>query len=275
MNSPTLPLVSMITPVYNGARYLDALITNIQMQDYPVIEHIIIDDGSTDDGATIDVLKKYDHLRWWTRPNRGQYATMNEGLLAAQGEIVCFISADDVISSGAVSTAVTYLTDHPEFGCVYGNFGYIDSKGIKLNYFQPMRHSPTNFYPYSLHISHSSLYIRKRLLIQNNLYFNDSLRFIGDYHWIARILLMKLEIGRIKNILSLIRVHDQQASTMSFYAMRKEMLSVQKQLNISFLGASFFRKLLFFINLINSTRYNGLKSSMAYIFERFRMLSKV
>jgi glycosyltransferase involved in cell wall biosynthesis len=53
------PLVSIITPVYNGAEYLDELIQSVLRQDYPNIEHLIIDDGSQDDGATVSVLKKY------------------------------------------------------------------------------------------------------------------------------------------------------------------------------------------------------------------------
>ena len=58
------PLVSIITPVYNGAEYLEELIISVRdHQDYPYIEHIIIDDGSTDDGETVSILKKYPHLR--------------------------------------------------------------------------------------------------------------------------------------------------------------------------------------------------------------------
>ncbi|MBE3118290.1 MAG: glycosyltransferase, partial [Candidatus Atribacteria bacterium] len=103
--SDVLPLVSIITPVYNGAAFIEELILSVQRQDYPNIEHIIIDDGSRDDGATIAILKRYPHLRWWSRENKGQYATMNEGLEAAKGEFVCFISADDLLTPGAVKIA--------------------------------------------------------------------------------------------------------------------------------------------------------------------------
>ena len=275
MSSPFLPLVSIITPVYNGSRFLDALIQSVQKQDYSFIEHIIIDDGSTDDGATINVLKNYSHIRWWSRPNRGQYATMNEGLRAAKGEFVCFICADDVILPGSVSTAVHFLSIHPECGGVYGYYGFINSDGMKLNLFQPMRYIPTNIYPYSLHISHSSLYIRKDVLIQNHLFFKETLRFVGDYFWIVHILKLKLKIGKIKNNLSMIRIQDQQTSKTGFYTMRKEMSHVQKQLHISLLGASIFRKLWFLLNLINAAKINGIKSSVIIVCERFRMRPEI
>ena len=66
-----MPLVSIITPVYNGAEYLNEMIQSVQRQDYPNIEHLIIDDGSQDDGATVAILEKYPHLRWWSRENKG------------------------------------------------------------------------------------------------------------------------------------------------------------------------------------------------------------
>ena len=62
--------VSIITPAYNGAEYLEELFESVLKQDYPNIEHIIVDDGSQDNGATISILQKYPHLHWRSRPNR-------------------------------------------------------------------------------------------------------------------------------------------------------------------------------------------------------------
>ena len=62
-------LVSIITPTYNGAEYLDEMIQSVLQQDYLNIEHLIIDDGSQDNDATLAILRKYSHLRWWSRPN--------------------------------------------------------------------------------------------------------------------------------------------------------------------------------------------------------------
>jgi glycosyltransferase involved in cell wall biosynthesis len=270
-NGNPLPLVSIITPVYNGAHFLDPLIQSVQEQDYNHIEHIIIDDGSRDGEATIGVLQKYPHLRWWTRPNKGQYATMNEGLAAADGEIVCFICADDIMLPGAASTAVNVLSFHPESGGVYGTYGHINPAGKKLDLFQPMLKMPTRLYPYSLHISHSSFYIRKEMLIRNHLFFSDTLKYVGDYDWIIRILRSNLNIMKVKKTLSMIRIHDQQTSRTSFNAMRKEVLSVQKQLHISPIGASFFRKIWFFINLFNAGKVNGIQSSVMMARERFKI----
>jgi|APSaa5957512622_1039677.scaffolds.fasta_scaffold41077_2 glycosyltransferase involved in cell wall biosynthesis len=206
------PLVSIITPVYNGAEYLDELIQSVLRQDYPNIEHLIIDDGSQDDGATVSVLKKYPHLRWWSRENFGQYATMNEGLDAARGNIICFVSADDIVATSAVSLVFEFLESHPNHDGVFGITSFIDKNGEPLPNLLPFRHAPMFFIPYFAHVSHCSLYIKRQSLLHHQLDFDPSLKFVGDYEWMIRINKSKLKIGIFDNILSKVRLHDSQIS---------------------------------------------------------------
>ncbi len=206
------PLVSIITPAYNGSEYLEGLIQSVLRQTYQNIEHIIIDDGSQDNEATVSILRRYPHLRWWNRPNKGQYATMNEGLSAAQGEIICFVNADDCVTEGAVKSAVQYLMENPLFDGVFGITNYIDQWGNDYRYWIPFRTAPINFYPYFAHISHCSLYIKKESVQQHGLSFDPSLRFVGDYEWIIRIHKAGLRIGVIRRVLSKVRIHIDQAS---------------------------------------------------------------
>jgi glycosyltransferase involved in cell wall biosynthesis len=216
------PLVSIITPVYNGAEYLEELIQSVLQQDYPNIEHLIIDDGSQDDGATVATLEKYSHLRWWSRANKGQYATMNEGLLAAQGEIVCFVSADDVVSSGAVRSAMDFLAKCPNYDGVFGVTNYIDNAGKINDYFIPFRSAPIRFYPYFAHISHCSLYVKRFSILKQKVFFDPSLQYIGDYDWIVRIYKSGLRIGVINRELSKVRVHVMQTTQRQQIAFQAE-----------------------------------------------------
>jgi glycosyltransferase involved in cell wall biosynthesis len=206
------PLVSIVTPVYNGAEFLEELIQSVLHQNYPHIEHLIIDDGSQDDGATVAVLEKYSHLRWWSRENKGQYETMNEGLLAAQGEVICFVSADDMISHGAITAVMDFFESHSNYDGVFGITNYIDEKSIIRPYLVPFRRAPLSFYPFFAHISHCSLYIRRLSLQENKLLFDPSLRYVGDYDWMIRIYKKRLRIGIIDRELSKVRVHDNQSS---------------------------------------------------------------
>jgi glycosyltransferase involved in cell wall biosynthesis len=222
------PLVTIITPVYNGAAFLDDLILSVHNQDYPAVEHIIIDDGSTDNQATLNVLQKYPHLRWWSRENRGQYATMNEGLEAAQGEIVCFISADDVMETGAILSAVNALKKNPQCAGVYGSYTIIDENNAPHLYQPLVRHAPVGLYRYLPFIAHCSFYLRKEQLQSNNLYLNPALRFTGDYDWIMRIAEAGLELAFVSQVLSRLRWHSQQTSNTQTALIKAEQAQVWK-----------------------------------------------
>jgi glycosyltransferase involved in cell wall biosynthesis len=265
------PLVSVVTPVRNGSHYIDALIRSVRDQDCPDLEHIIIDDGSADNGATTDILAHYPHLHWWTRPNRGQYPTMNEGLRAAKGELICFISADDLMAKSAVRTAVEYLGKHSELDGAYGGYSYIDSQGIPIRPFRPLHHAPTKLYPYSLHISHSSLYLRRKTLLEKGLFFDETLHYVGDYDWIVRLLRAPLRIGRISRDLSVIRVHEHQTTNVSFFAMRDEIIKTQKRLGISRYWASVFRKILFTAKIISVARESGPGKALKALADRVNL----
>jgi len=96
------PLVTVITAVFNGASTIVDCIESVSRQDYPHIEHIIVDGGSTD--GTMDVLKEYDDRvdLWISEPDHGVYDAWNKGLQLAHGEWIAFLGADDTFLPGAV-----------------------------------------------------------------------------------------------------------------------------------------------------------------------------
>jgi glycosyltransferase involved in cell wall biosynthesis len=208
------PLVSVITPVYNGSEYLDELISSVQQQDYPHIEHIVIDDGSTDDGATVAVLKRYPHLRWWSRENKGQYATLNEGLAAARGSVIGIISADDkYVVPSAVSAVIGFWQSHPECGCIYGRTLRMDINGTLLPLDPTLRQGPFPawYFRYSLPVSHCSLFVARSLVVDKGIWFDPSFRYAGDWDWIIR-LSQACGFGYLDRPLSMYREHPVQAT---------------------------------------------------------------
>src|SRR5688572_1037654 len=102
-----LPLVSIVTPSLNQGRYLDEAIRSVQGQDYPRLEHVVVDGGSTDE--TLDVLRRHPHLRWVSEPDGGQSDAVNKGFRLARGEIFGWLNADDYYLPGAVAAAVAVL----------------------------------------------------------------------------------------------------------------------------------------------------------------------
>jgi len=115
------PLVTIVTPSYNQADYLEETIQSVLNQDYSNIEYFIIDGGSTDN--SISIIKKYaDKLGWWvSEADQGQTDAINKGFAHANGEILAWINSDDTYISGAVLEAVDYLQSHPDVGMVYGD----------------------------------------------------------------------------------------------------------------------------------------------------------
>jgi glycosyltransferase involved in cell wall biosynthesis len=208
------PLVSIITPVFNGAKYLDELIQSVLQQDYPHVEHIIIDDGSTDGGATVEILKRYPHLRWWSRDNKGQYATQNEGLAAARGSIVGVISADDkYVAPSTLSAVVQYWNMYPECVCVYGRTLRMDGNGNPMSPDATYRQRPFPVWllRYRLFLSHCSLFVAKQLVVDKNIWFDTSFRYAGDWDWIIR-LSMAGQFGYLDQPLSIYRDYPGQTT---------------------------------------------------------------
>jgi glycosyltransferase involved in cell wall biosynthesis len=125
------PLVSIVTPTFNQAGFIRDTVASVLAQDYPHIEHIVIDDGSTDE--THSVLESFgSKIRWWSRPNRGQTPTINEGFAACHGQIIMWLNSDDTLLPGAVSWAVAALGRHPSTGIVFGDTQFTRSDGSPL-----------------------------------------------------------------------------------------------------------------------------------------------
>jgi len=125
---PEQPVVSVVIPAYNHAQYLGEAIQSVLTQDYPRLELIVLDDGSTD--GTRDVLAKYSrhfrHFSWVSHPHMGQANTLNKGWRLAKGEILGYLGADDVLLRGAVNASVECLSANPDGVATYCDFNLID-----------------------------------------------------------------------------------------------------------------------------------------------------
>lgn len=117
----THPLVSVIMPAYNARPFIEEAIRSVLTQDYPNIELVVIDDGSSD--GTPELAEQYGHrVKVLRQRNAGPAAARNRGIAEASGEFIAFLDADDVWLPGKVALQVQYLQDHPDVGVVFGAF---------------------------------------------------------------------------------------------------------------------------------------------------------
>ncbi len=138
------PLVSVITPSLNSAQFLEATIQSVLAQDYPRIEYLVMDGGSTD--GTLDILRSHaDRLTYVSERDDGAADAINQGFAKAQGEILAWLGADDTYLPGAVSKAVQAFAAHPDAAVVYGEGYWIGPRGEVLGRYPTAPYDPKMF----------------------------------------------------------------------------------------------------------------------------------
>jgi GT2 family glycosyltransferase len=149
-NNASLPLVSIIVPVFNGEKYLRESLDSILAQTYPRTEILVMNDASTD--STLDIIATYgDRLRHYSQSqNKRQYQNVNEGLRMVQGTYIAVYHADDVYEPSIVQKEVEFFENHPEVGAVFCHDIFIDAEGHeygRLRIPPELRHLPVLTYP--------------------------------------------------------------------------------------------------------------------------------
>ena len=180
--------VTIITPSYNQARFLEQTICSVLDQETPSLEYFVMDGGSTD--SSVEIIKRYESrlAGWVSEKDKGQADAINKGLRQAHGEIVAWLNSDDFYLPGTISRVVKTFEKNPDAGLVYGNVLSVDAEGKTFN--------QQTFRPYNLldlmtfHIiSQPAVFIRHSIMEQVGL-LDPSFHMLLDHHlWLrmARI----------------------------------------------------------------------------------------
>jgi len=118
------PSISVITPALNHGRYIEETILSVLGQQYPKLEHIIIDGASTDE--TMDIVRRYPHLRWVSEPDGGQTQAINKGIRMSTGEVVAYLNADDAYRPQALQIVGEAFRQDPTIAVLIGDCDIVD-----------------------------------------------------------------------------------------------------------------------------------------------------
>jgi glycosyltransferase involved in cell wall biosynthesis len=177
-----MPLVSVITAVFNGEDCIASCIESVLHQDYPNIEHIIVDGGSTD--GTVAILRKYEDqvALWQSEPDHGVYDAWNKGLDLAHGEWIAFLGADDLYLPGAISTYIELAQKNPDAEFLSSRARLDHSSGYSPIFGGPWEWSRFATAMSTIHVGtmhHKKLFNRFGK-------FDTSYRIAGDYEFLLR-----------------------------------------------------------------------------------------
>jgi glycosyltransferase involved in cell wall biosynthesis len=198
------PLVSIITPSFNQARYLEATVQSVLLQDYEHIEYLVIDGASTDE--SVEIIKKYalefnglqlddqklasglqrHSIDWWvSEKDKGQAEAINKGLTRAKGEIVAWLNSDDYYLPNTVSAAVRVFEENPDAVMVYGDVLAVDAYGQTINVLKYKQLSLEDLLCFQI-IGQPSVFFRRSALETAGL-LDTTFHFLLDHHLWLRI----------------------------------------------------------------------------------------
>ena len=205
-NPGKLPVISIITPSYNQAEYLEQTILSVLNQDYPAIEYIIIDGGSTD--GSVEIIKKYEsRLAYWqSKPDKGQSDAIHTGFSKATGDVIAWINSDDYYEDGALRLVGEFYAQHPDTIMAHGDYytEYPDgSKTLKPKISYDFK---ACLYAYMMVAQQSSFFRRDAYFAIGGL--NQALHYCMDYDLFLRLgHAYPGRIHLIKKSLSTFRLH--------------------------------------------------------------------
>ncbi len=201
------PLVSFVTSVLNGSKYLEACIQSVLNQRYPYIEHVFVDGGSTD--GTLDMLSSYkakypDRIRFISEPDRGADDAANKGLRMAKGEILVCLGSDDMCEPDAIQTVIEFFRANPDAYVVFGDLNVINESGEVIGKYPTKDFDLREALNDNCPIPTPSTFFRREVVEKVGL-FDISLPCSDFDYWIR--VGSVFQIYRINSILSNFRVH--------------------------------------------------------------------
>ncbi len=228
---------SVITPSFNQAKFIEKTILSVLDQNYPNFEHIIIDGGSTD--GTVEILKKYPHLKWVSEKDNGQTDALNKGFKLASGNVIAWINSDDWYFPNVFLTVAKYIRDFP---IVFGDCFITDGE---CNVTEKINNVPRSVFdmlkywiPYSIP-TQPAIFFTKQVLEENkldeNYFLDETLNYSMDFEWWLRIW-NKYDKKKIDQVFAGYRMYEENKTGQGMIPLEPEMSKVFRRFEGRFLN---------------------------------------
>ncbi|MEW5957806.1 MAG: glycosyltransferase family 2 protein [Chloroflexota bacterium] len=217
------PRVSVTTPSYNQAHYLEETIRSVLLQGYPNLEYMIIDGGSTD--GSVDLIRRYaPWLAYWvSEADRGQAEAINKGWSRTSGEIVAYLNSDDIYVPGAIAAAATALQNNLQVEMIYSDCHIIDSQSRVIDAMQGREFSLAGQLRHNL-VPQPTMFFRQRILPTIGL-LDPSLQYTLDYEFCLRVG-QRYKLKRVPGVLARYRLHQGTKSSSQMDRFYSEWVSI-------------------------------------------------
>lgn len=201
------PRITIVTPSFNQAVFLERTILSVLGQNYPNLEYIIVDGGSTD--GSVDIIRKYSgKLAWWvSEPDRGQSDAINKGLQRATGEWVAWQNSDDIFYPGALHDLAATAARRPEAGLIIGDMMLVDENDRPLRDIRYVTPSYNAMRAEGMLIANQAAFWRRGLQEKIGL-LDDTFHCSFDYEWFLR-LTQHTESVHVSRIWGALRLHSE------------------------------------------------------------------
>lgn len=208
----TCPRISIITPSFNQAPFLERTIRSVLDQNYLNLEYIIIDGGSTD--GSVEIIKRYEpQLAYWvSEPDQGQSHAINKGLQRATGEWVGWQNSDDIYYPNALNLLVKRIQEKPNTDFVIGDVNLIDAQDQIIRDMRYVCPSYESLLAEGMVLTNQAAFW-KRSLHQQHGWLNESLHYGFDYEWFLRIMSSSPRCEHVSELIGALRYHGETKSS--------------------------------------------------------------
>lgn len=217
---------SIVTPSYNQGRFLPDCVESVLSQKGVELEHIVTDAGSTDE--TLEVLKRYAHLKWTSEPDKGMSDGINKGFLRATGDWVMWLNCDDYLLPGALAKVAQFVSENSDADFIHGDCVYVDLEGAEIRRKYDTKIDQWDLLFVGCIIPSTSSFIRRSILETGEL-LNVNYRNCMDWEYYLRLYRKGYQFRYIPEALAAFRWHEESTTQQNWQRMIDEGLRAQRE----------------------------------------------